>query len=84
MDNKAENKETIKWYYKPLGILIAILCVGPLAIPLVMLSPAFTKKQKIMIIVATIVFTLALIKITEKATGVFLDQWKELNSILNG
>jgi hypothetical protein len=51
-----------KWYYKPVTVVIAILCAGPLALPLVWRSPAFTKRLKIIITILLAILTIVLIK----------------------
>ncbi|MDD5561145.1 MAG: hypothetical protein PHT50_03315 [Candidatus Omnitrophica bacterium] len=42
----------VKWYFKTRGIVIASLCVGPLALPLVWFNSRFSRKTKI---IATII-----------------------------
>ena len=44
-----------KWYLKTSWIVIAFLCVGPLALPLVWLSPRFSQKTKIVVTVIIII-----------------------------
>ncbi len=46
-----------KWYFKTNWIVIAFLCVGPLALPLVWLSPRFSQKTKIIITIITIILS---------------------------
>jgi len=38
-----------KWYFKTSTIVIAILCVGPFALPLIWLNSRFNKGKKILI-----------------------------------
>jgi len=47
--NLKVNPREDKWYFKIYGIVIVFLCVGPLALPLVWLSPRFNQKTKIVI-----------------------------------
>ena len=42
-------KSETKWYFKPYWLVIAFLCIGPLAIPLVWFNPDLTQKKKILI-----------------------------------
>ena len=43
MDKKLQDK----WYFSTALLVIAFLCIGPLALPLLWLNPRFTKKTKI-------------------------------------
>jgi hypothetical protein len=52
-----ENKPKQKWYFSTYFLIIAFLCVGPFALPLVWLNPRFSTKVKIIISVITIILT---------------------------
>jgi len=52
----------MRWYFRPITVVIAILCVGPLALPLLWVSPAFKKWQKVVISVLVLALTVALAK----------------------
>jgi len=43
------NKRQEKWYLKTTTLIIALLCIGPFALPLVWLNPRFSQKAKIII-----------------------------------
>jgi uncharacterized membrane protein YvbJ len=40
-------KKKVAWYLRPGWLVTAVLCVGPLAIPLFWLHPNFSRRQKI-------------------------------------
>jgi len=46
-----------KWYFKPYALIIAFLCVGPLALPLVWFSPRLSRKNKTIISIITLVLS---------------------------
>jgi len=46
-----------KWYFKTYGLVIALLCVGPLALPLVWLNPRFSRVKKIIITIIIIILS---------------------------
>lgn len=48
----------IKWYYSTSFIVIAVLCLGPLALPLVWFNPRYKVFTKAWVTVAVIVITL--------------------------
>jgi len=51
------NKPHEKWYFKASVLVIAFLCVGPFALPLVWFNPRFSKKAKIIISVIVIILS---------------------------
>jgi len=50
-----------KWYFKTPLIVIAILCLGPLALPLVWLNPGYKISTKIIVTIIVIVGTIFLL-----------------------
>ncbi len=46
-----------KWYFRTYWIVIAFLCVGPLALPLVWLNPRFNQKKKVIITIVIIILS---------------------------
>jgi uncharacterized protein YacL len=46
-----------KWYFKTYGIVIAFLCLGPLALPLVWLNPRFSQVKKIIITIIVMILS---------------------------
>lgn len=53
----AENKPEVKWYFKTPALIIAFLCVGPLALPLLWWNPRFGSRSKILVTCAVIILT---------------------------
>jgi len=51
-------KPKMKWYLKPVWVMIAILAIGPFAIPLVWMSPSFKRWLKVAITALLILFTI--------------------------
>jgi len=60
-------KSTEKWYFSTATVVIAILCVGPFALPLVWLHPRYTPLAKVVISVLVIAFSVALTIATKAA-----------------
>ncbi|MDP2943260.1 MAG: zinc ribbon domain-containing protein [Candidatus Omnitrophota bacterium] len=60
-------KEGPKWYYKTSVFVIAFLCVGPFAIPLVWLNPAYDKRKKTIITVIVVIVSIILGILTASA-----------------
>ncbi len=55
-----------KWYFRTTTLVMAFLCVGPLALPLCWLNPRFSRKNKIIVsaivIAATCVLGLVIVR----------------------
>lgn len=73
----------VEWYFKPITVYIVISLVGPLALPLLWKSPAFSKKLKVIITVLVIVLTIIMIKVSMDLYHLLLDEISELAKMLN-
>jgi len=62
-----------KWYFKTSALVIAFLCIGPFALPLIWFNPRFSRKVKIV--------TSAIIVILSYYLGILFV--KSLNSLKN-
>lgn len=51
------NRQQEKWYLKTSALVIAFLCIGPFAIPLVWFNPRFSTKTKIVITIVIILLS---------------------------
>jgi hypothetical protein len=49
-----------KWYFKTWSLVVSFLCVGPFMLPLIWVNPRLSKRSKVIISAAIIVFTLIL------------------------
>ena len=63
------SRDPSKWYFRTYAFVMAFLCVGPVALPLVWINPRYKRSKKILITIITlaasyVVFAL-LIKSTE-------------------
>lgn len=52
-----ENDKPEKWYFRTSVLVIALLCVGPLALPLQWFNPRFSLKAKIITSVLVVIAT---------------------------
>jgi hypothetical protein len=50
-------KKHDKWYFKTSWLIIAFLCIGPFALPLLWFNPHFNKVKKIIITVGIIILS---------------------------
>jgi len=67
-----------KWYYSGSTLLMALCCLGPLALPLVWLNPRYGKITKLLITVAVVVLTILLCQFTVNTYKNLMDQIKAL------
>ena len=54
-------KQPVQWYYKNASIIVAILLVGPFALPLVWKNPQYKLEVKIIVSALVIILTILLI-----------------------
>ena len=69
------------WWLSRRIAILGLVVVGPLALPLVWLSPKFSVIVKILITVATIVLTVLMWKMTLVSLARLKAQWAELQSL---
>jgi hypothetical protein len=56
-DRQVVKRRPKKWYFSTIGLVIAILCIGPLALPLVWMNPRYKPLTKTVITLIVIVVT---------------------------
>ena len=67
-----------KWYFKTSALVVALLCVGPLALPLLWFNPRFSRKSKIVWSVVIIVLSYYLIASLEDALKTINQYYQEM------
>lgn len=63
-ESRIARKKKLPWYFSTSVIVIAMLCTGPLALPLVWLHPTYRSGTKIWITVILLVATVLLCAVT--------------------
>ena len=63
-DFAAPPKPKQKWYFATYAVVFAILCLGPLALPLVWINPRYKIIMKIVVTVIVIALTIGLYLLT--------------------
>ena len=62
MSGKPSQEENIKWYLRPIGVVLLLFFVlGPFGLPLLYKSPKFSRKVKLVLTVFVIIYTIYLI-----------------------
>jgi len=54
------DKQKQKWYFKTYSFVIAFLCIGPFALPMVWFNPNYSKSKKMNITIITLAVSVAL------------------------
>jgi len=72
------NEDKDKWYFRNNIVVIALLSVGPLALPLVWFNPRFSKRVKISITCVTIILTGILIVVSIETLKNLTDVYHQL------
>ncbi len=67
-----------KWYFTTPSVVIALLCVGPLALPLVWFNPRYKPATRLVITVIVLVFTVLCAYLAASAYRRLLDQFTAL------
>lgn len=73
-------EENLPWYFRKSFIIIAVCCVGPLALPLIWCRPNLTRAWKIGLTVGIIIFTFILYQTTVES----LRSIKQYYNLLEG
>lgn len=74
-------KPQVKWYYRMSVFVVAFLCVGPFALPLVWFHPAYSGRKKWLISIVTLAISVILVILTVNAVttlNVYYRQLKDL------
>ena len=71
----------VKWYFTTPGIVILLLCIGPLALPFVVLNPRYPLWIKMAVSVAVIALTVWFYFVTKQLYGHLREQLELIRSI---
>ncbi len=77
-----EEKEKLPWYFKNSVIVIALLSVGPLALPLVWFHPKMTLSRKVLWTAVVLVLSYFLYIATVDAVKKFEETYKQLQTMM--
>ncbi len=85
-DNDAEitydkAKPKVRWYRRTGSVVIAVLLVGPLALPMIWFNPSYSRAKKIIATVAIVILTLILAVYTEAAVQTLTERLAEIRSV---
>lgn len=73
--------EKLPWYFRKSFIIIAVLCVGPLALPLIWFRPQTTLAWKIVLTIAILVLSWILLQMTMESIRTLKEYYKLLDGL---
>ena len=79
--NQGETDKAIKWYYRPAMVIVAILALGPLALPIVWMSPALKMWHKVALTIVTLALVIWLVKATADIYKSVSQQMREMQAL---
>ena len=82
MSDPGLNKPAVKWYLKPVAVIIALFVAGPFALPLVWMSPSFKRWHKVTITVITALLTAWMLLASVELFKIFMKEIRSLQSVL--
>lgn len=74
-------KKKMKWYFRKSFIVIAVACVGPLALPLIWWRPQTTWAWKIGLTIGILVLSWITLQITMESVHVIKEYYKLLDGL---
>ncbi|HYA42456.1 MAG TPA: hypothetical protein VEF34_14205 [Syntrophobacteraceae bacterium] len=74
-------EEKIPWYFRKSFIIIAVCCVGPLALPLIWLRPQTTRVWKIGLTIAILVLSWILFQTTMESIRTLRQYYKLIEGL---
>jgi hypothetical protein len=73
-----ESRPALKWYFKPYIIVIALLSVGPVALPLIWFHPTYSKRTKIILTVVVLILSYLLLISFLKSLKIIEDYYQKM------
>jgi hypothetical protein len=73
--------KAIKWYHRPVVVVLLLLAAGPFALPLVWTSPSFNKWHKVVISVIVAAATVWLLKCSVDIYELLLKELKAISEV---
>ncbi len=78
---KTKPEDALPWYFRKTNIVIALLCVGPLALPLIWWRPSTSRAWKIGLTIVILALSWLAYKSTMESIRTIKEYYKLLNSM---
>ena len=76
------DKQAKKWYFKTYAFVIAFLCIGPFALPMVWFNPNYSRTKKVNITLVTLAVTVLLWMALLRSLEIISTYYKEIEQLL--
>ena len=76
--------EPNKWYFRTYAYIIAFLCIGPFALPLVWINPRYNTAKKVTITIVTLVVSYFLAVLLARSTESILKYYQQAFQLQGG
>jgi len=63
----------LPWYFSKAFITIALMCVGPFVLPLIIFHPTLSKTRKVIFCAVLVVFTIYMVQMLSSAQKILTD-----------
>ena len=77
----SREEDAVKWYFRKSYIIIAVLCVGPLALPLIWWRPNTSREWKIGLTIVILVLSWLVYRATLESVRTIMEYYKLLNTM---
>lgn len=74
--------DSVKWYFRPWAVIVAILVAGPFALPLVWFNPSFRTTMKILITIAVLAATAWILMASAELYKTLLKDMQDLQRVM--
>jgi len=83
MVKEDKDDKKVKWYLRPMSVVLSLFFVlGPFGLPLLYKSPKFSRKMKIILTIAVVIYTFYLIFVTLEIAKELYRRIEELQEIM--
>ena len=79
---KTLDEKKLPWYFRNSSILIAFLCVGPFALPMVWFHPKMSGTQKILWTTVSLVLTYFMVQLSLDSMKKIMEYYQQLKATM--
>ena len=76
------DEKKLPWYFRNSSIIIAFVCVGPLALPMVWFHPKMSGSKKILWTTVTLVLTYFMVQISIDSIKKIMEYYQQLKAAM--